>query len=133
MKRKINDNVRLPQLLTLLNDVGKVEIIDYSADFNDMLNNLDKLQALYTNVSMDFDLIRYILRMSKTSQEGQSQRHFILMQRKYTDTIDREKMSLKFDIVLTTNQSTNFNSMHICLPKNLKRMMRTIYQPVQQL
>lgn len=67
MKRKINDNVRLPQLLTLLNDVGKVEIIDYSADFNDMLNNLDKLQALYTNVSMDFDLIRYILRMSKTS------------------------------------------------------------------
>ena len=67
MKRKINDNVRLPQLLTLLNDVGKVEIIDYSADFNDMLNNLDKLQALYTNVSMDFDLIRYILRMLKTS------------------------------------------------------------------
>ena len=67
MKRKINDNVRLPQLLTLLNDVGKVEIIDYSAYFNDMLNNLDKLQALYTNVSMDFDLIRYILRMSKTS------------------------------------------------------------------
>ena len=67
MKWKINDNVRLPQLLTLLNDVGKVEIIDYSADFNDMLNNLDKLQALYTNVSMDFDLIRYILRMSKTS------------------------------------------------------------------
>ena len=67
MKRKINDNVRLPQLLALLNDVGKVEIIDYSADFNDMLNNLDKLQALYTNVSMDFDLIRYILRMSKTS------------------------------------------------------------------
>lgn len=67
MKRKINNNVRLPQLLTLLNDVGKVEIIDYSADFNDMLNNLDKLQALYTNVSMDFDLIRYILRMSKTS------------------------------------------------------------------
>lgn len=67
MKRKINDNVRLPQLLTLLNDVGKVEIIDYSADFNDMFNNLDKLQALYTNVSMDFDLIRYILRMSKTS------------------------------------------------------------------
>ena len=67
MKRKINDNVRLPQLLTLLNDWGKVEIIDYSADFNDMLNNLDKLQALYTNVSMDFDLIRYILRMSKTS------------------------------------------------------------------
>lgn len=64
MKRKINDNVRLPQLLTLLNDVGKVEIIDYSAD---LLNNLDKLQALYTNVSMDFDLIRYILRMSKTS------------------------------------------------------------------
>ena len=59
--------MRLPQLLTLLNDVGKVEIIDYSADFNDMLNNLDKLQALYTNVSMDFDLIRYILRMSKTS------------------------------------------------------------------
>ena len=67
MKRKINDNVRLPQLLTLLNDVGKVEIIDYSADFNDMLNNLVKFQALYTNVSMDFDLIRYILRMSKTS------------------------------------------------------------------
>ena len=67
MKRKINYNVRLPQLLTLLNDVGKVEIIDYSADFNDMLNNLVKLQALYTNVSMDFDLIRYILRMSKTS------------------------------------------------------------------
>lgn len=67
MKRKINDNVRLPQLLTLLNDVEKVEIIDYSADFNDMLNNLVKLQALYTNVSMDFDLIRYILRMSKTS------------------------------------------------------------------
>ena len=67
MNRKINDNVRLPQLLTLLNDVGKVEIIDYSADFNDMLNNLVKLQALYTNVSMDFDLIRYILRMSKTS------------------------------------------------------------------
>lgn len=43
MQLQINDNVQLAQSLNRLNDVVKVQSIDYSADFNDMLNKLDKL------------------------------------------------------------------------------------------
>ena len=43
MQFQINDNVQLAQSLNPLNDVVKVQSIDYSADFNDMLNKLDKL------------------------------------------------------------------------------------------
>ena len=41
MQFQINDNVQLAQSLNPLNDVVKVQSIDYSADFNDMLNKLN--------------------------------------------------------------------------------------------
>lgn len=43
MQLQINDNVQLAQSLNPLNDVVKVQSIDYSADFNDIFNKLDKL------------------------------------------------------------------------------------------
>ena len=65
MQLQINDNVQLAQSLIPLNDVVKVQSIDYSADFNDMLNKLDKLWFLYMQGTMDFDLIRYLQGIAK--------------------------------------------------------------------
>lgn len=65
MQLQINDNVQLAQSLNRLNDVVKVQSIDYSADFNDMLNKLDKLWFLYMQGTMDFDLIRYLQGIAK--------------------------------------------------------------------
>ena len=51
MKRNINNNVQLGQSLKPLKDSLGVESVDYSADFNNILNKLDKLKILYSCVS----------------------------------------------------------------------------------
>ena len=51
MKRNINNNVQLGQSLKPLKDSLGVESVDYSADFNNILNKLDKLKILYSRVS----------------------------------------------------------------------------------
>ena len=51
MKRNINNNVQLGQSWKPLKDSLGVESVDYSADFNNILNKLDKLKILYSRVS----------------------------------------------------------------------------------
>ena len=51
MKRNINNNVQLGQSLKPLKDSLGVESVDYSADFSNILNKLDKLKILYSRVS----------------------------------------------------------------------------------
>ena len=45
MQRNISDNVQLGQSLNPLKDSLEVEPVGYSADFNNMLNKLDKLMV----------------------------------------------------------------------------------------
>lgn len=55
MHQQTNDNVQLARSLNLLNELVKVQSINYPADFKDMLGTLDKLQTLYREGNMDFD------------------------------------------------------------------------------
>ena len=111
MQLHINDNVQLVQSLNPLNDVVKVQSIHYLADFNDMLNKLDKLESLYMQGTMDFDLIRYLPGITKVSRQGQI--YSIITKRSYADPNYNDKTTLEFNIVFPANHYTNFNSMHI--------------------
>ena len=65
MQRYITDKVQLAQNLNPLKDAMGDESTKYSADFDNMLQKLDKLKLLYDNGLIDADLLRYIPVMSK--------------------------------------------------------------------
>ena len=65
MQRYVADKVQLAQNLNPLKDAMGDESTEYSADFDNMLQKLDKLKLLYDNGLMDADLLRYIPVMSK--------------------------------------------------------------------
>ena len=65
MQRYITDTVQLAQNLNHLKDDMGDESIKYSADFDNMLQELDKLKLLYYNGLMDANLLRYIPVMLK--------------------------------------------------------------------
>ena len=63
--------MQLGQSLNPLKDSLGVESVDYSADFNNMVNKLDKLKMLYDRGSMDADMMRHIPGLSKIFYQGQ--------------------------------------------------------------
>ena len=71
MQKNISNNVQLGKSLNPLKDSLGVESVDYSADFNNMVNKLDKLKILYDRGSMDADMMRHIPGLSKIFHQGQ--------------------------------------------------------------
>ena len=63
--------MQVGQSLNSLKDGLGVESVDYSADFNNMSNKLDKRKLLYDRGSMDPDMIRYIPGLARIFYQGQ--------------------------------------------------------------
>ena len=70
--------MQLGQSLNPLKDKLEVEPVDYSPDFNDMLNKLNKLKILHNRRSMDADVMRYVPRLSIIFYQGQLDGEFTL-------------------------------------------------------
>ena len=70
--------MQLGQSLNPLKDSLEVEPVDYSPDFNDMLNKLNKLKILHNRRSMDADVMRYVSRLSIIFYQGQLDGEFNL-------------------------------------------------------
>ena len=113
MQRNISDNVLGQSLNPLKNSFG-VESVDCSADFNNMLNKLDKLKILYDRESVDADMMRYIPGLSKIFYQGQLDG--VKTKKAYAISTYTDKNILEFNINLAKNHYTNFSSTLICLP-----------------
>ena len=70
--------MQLGQSLNPLKDSLGVEAVDYSPDFNDMLNKLNKLKILHNRRSMDADVMRHVPRLSIIFYQGQLDGEFNL-------------------------------------------------------
>ena len=113
MQRNINGNVQLGQPLNPFKDSLGVESVDYLADFNNILNKLDKLKLLHDRGSMDADMMRYIPGLSKVFYQGQL--NGVKTRKTYASLTYTDKNILEFNINLTKNHYTNFSSMIIGL------------------
>ena len=115
MQRQILNDA---QNLNLLNDIVKVESINYSADVKNVLVKIGKVPSLYKPGNMDFNLIRYIPGLADVATQGQI--YNLNTKRKYADENYEDKNTLEFNIILHTSHYINFNAMHICLPMKMK-------------
>ena len=118
MQTKINKDVQLGQSLNPLNDVVKVSSVDNTTALKDVFTKIDKLGKLWKDGSMDFDLIRYLPRMTKISR--QSQIYNALPEKAYVSPNYVDKKTLEFNVTLSANTCTTFSNMHFCLPIQIK-------------
>ena len=89
-----------------LKDSLKVGSVDFSVDFNNMLNKLDKLKVLFDRGSMEVVMMRYISGLSKIFYQGKRD-HFKTKKKLTLVQLILIKI-LEFNINLTKNQCTNF-------------------------
>ena len=89
-----------------LKDSLKVGSVDFSVDFNNMLNKLDKLKVLFDRGSMEVVMMRYISGLSKIFYQGKHD-HFKTKKKLTLVQLILIKI-LEFNINLTKNQCTNF-------------------------
>ena len=68
---KINNEVQFGQALNPLKNVAEVSSIDNTSDLQNVFTKIDKLKKLWDDGSMDYDLIRYLSGMAKTSRQLQ--------------------------------------------------------------
>ena len=68
---KINNEVQFGQALNPLKNVAEVSSIDNTSDLQNVFTKIDKLKKLWDDGSMDYDLIRYLPGMAKTSRQLQ--------------------------------------------------------------
>lgn len=104
--------------LNRLNDMVKVESIDFLPDVKNVLSKIDKLESLYKSGKIDFHLIKYIPDLADRAPQGQVDS--FNTKRKHANEIYKDENILEFNIQLNANHYRNFNSMHICLPIKTK-------------
>ena len=118
MQRQIQNEPPQAQALNPLKDAMKAESIDYSTDVNNMINKIENLEKLYETSKMDFNLIRYIPGLTNIAYLGQF--YSVQTKRKYASETYVQKNDLEFGTILSSNEYTNFNNMHLCLPIKIK-------------
>ena len=125
MQRNISNNVQLSQSSNPLKDAMGVESVDYLADFNNMLEKIDKLKILYNQGSMDSDMLKYISGLAKVFYQGQIDA--VQTKKNYAASSYTDKEVLEFNVNLIKNHYTNFSSILLCLPiKILKKVMQQL-------
>ena len=71
MQREISNKIQLRGNLNPLKDVSKVPTTDNTSDLKDIFQTIDKLGSLWEDGKMDYNLIRYLLRLATVSRQGQ--------------------------------------------------------------
>ena len=114
MQAAISNRVKLGKPLDPLEDATGVESVDFSADIDNLLKKLDKINDLYENGRVDSDLLQYIPSMSKIMYQGQID--WIQTKKAYASSTYIDKQLLEFNIELTKSHYMNFSDMVVCLP-----------------
>ena len=117
MQAAVLNRVKLRKPLDPLEDAM---CVDFSADIENLLKKLDKINDLYENGRVDSDLLRYIPGMSKIMYQGQID--WIQTKKAYASSTYTDKQLLEFNIELTKNHYMNFSNMVVCLPVDFRKV-----------
>ena len=100
--------------LNPIKDATGVQSIDFSADIDNLIEKLDKLNTLYDSGRMDKDVMRYIPGMAPVTYQGQID--FTDTKRTYAASTYSDMQQIEFNLEVTANHYINFSNMVLCLP-----------------
>ena len=119
MQTEISNKIQLGETLNPLNDVSAVSSIDNTCNLKDVFGKVDKLGDLCDKGTADASLIRYIPGLTNVSRQGKI--FNIVPKKVYTISKYTDKKTLEFTIELAANTHTNYISMCIFLPIQIKK------------
>ena len=119
MQREISNEIQLGETLNPLSNVSAVSSIDNTSNLKDVFRKVDKLRDLWDKGTVHANLIRYIPGLSNVSR--QEKIFNIVPKKTYATSTYRDKKTLKFTIELAANTQTNYSSMCIVLPIQIKK------------
>ena len=100
--------------LNSIKDATGISAIDYSADIDNLIDQIDKITTLYDTDRMDKDVIKYIPGMAPVSYQGQID--FVDTKRTYAASTYSDMQQLEFNLEVVNNRYINFSNMVLCLP-----------------
>ena len=119
MQREISNKIQLGETLNPLNNISAVLSIDNTSNLKDVFGKVDKLGDLWDKGTADASLKRYIPDLSNVLRQGKI--FNIVPKKAYITSTYSNKKTLKFTIELAANTHTNYSSMCIVFPIQIKK------------
>ena len=119
MQREISNKIQLGENLNPLRDISNVPSIDNVANLKDIFCKVDKVGVLWNKGETDASLVRCILSLSGVSRQGQI--YSINHKKAYAAQTYTDKKSLDCTVNLAANTYTNYSSMCVVLPIQIKK------------
>ena len=119
MQREISYKIELGETLNPLNNISVVSSIDNTSNLKDVFGKVDKLRDLWDKGTADASLIWYIPGLRNVSRQGKI--FNIVPKKVYATSAYTDKKTLEFTIELAANTHTNYSSMCIVLPIEIKK------------
>lgn len=114
MQRPIFDDVYLEQFLRLVENTNAVKSVDNVADFKNVTQKVGKLQRLMKVGAIDENIYQ-------TWQNWHNRVWFSMFKQKMFLQIQPIRtFTLEFNVKLLVNQYINLNSVHTCVPVQMK-------------
>ena len=119
MQREISNKIQLGETLNPLNNISAVLSIDNTSNLKDVFGKVDKVGDLWDKGTADPSLKRYIPDLSNVLRQGKI--FNIVPKKAYITSTCSDKKTLEFTIELAANTHTNYSSMCIVLPIQIKK------------
>ena len=119
MQRETSNKVQLGENLNPLKDIVKVPAIDNTSNLKDVFKKVNKPGNLWEDGRMDYSLIRYFPGLVTVSGKGQI--YSIIPRKAYALTNYVDKKTLEFTALLAANTYTNYSSLMIVLPIEIRK------------
>ena len=117
MQRPIFDDVYLEQFAKLVENTNAVKSVDNVADFKNVTQKVGKLQRLMKVGAIDENLIKYLPNMAELAYQGSV---FNVLKKIFLQIQPIRTFTLEFNVKLLANQYINLNSVHTCVPVQIK-------------
>ena len=118
MQREMSNKIQLGETLNLWNNVSEVSSICKTSNLKDVFRKVDKLGDLWDKGTANANLIRYIPGWSNALRQGKI---FNIVPKKVYATSTFSDKKLEFTTELAANTHTNYSSMCIVLPIQIKK------------
>ena len=118
MQREISNKIQVGENLNPP-DLPMIPSIDNISDLKDVFRKVDKLGNLWEDGKVDYRLIRYLPGLANVSRQGQI--YNIVPKKAYASSNYTDKKTLEFNILLASNTYTNYSSLMIVLPVQIKK------------
>ena len=105
--------------LNSVKDAAKVDVIDYTADFENLFGRFDACTKFYNTGETKIDLVRYIPGLTKPAYLGQIDG--TLTKKAYADDNYKDLKVAEFNIKLINNQYINFHNVYLVFPMKVRK------------